>query len=111
MNVSIVELHWPRFLQPSGPKEDPSVLLAGISTLADARHLVYAMRINLDTLGADLRDDLDESVYADYRLDVMLDELLLFATFDRTSAVPLGNSYYIFWMVPFSERIMPIPGI
>jgi hypothetical protein len=111
MNVNIVELDWPRTLQPSGPKEDPSVLLSGIGTLGDARHLVYALRINLNTLEADLRDDLDESVYTDYRLDVMLDEILFFSTFDRTSAVLLGNSYYLFWMVPCSERTLPIPGI
>ncbi len=111
MDVAAPELRWPRFLQPSGPKEDPSVILSGLSALGDSQHLVYALRVNLDTLAADLRDDLDGSVYTEYRLDVMLEELLFFADFDRASAVAMGSSYYLFWMVPFSGHDVPIPGI
>ncbi len=111
MTVIIPELSWPGCLKPSGPKEDPLILLNGISEIGGARHLIYALRVDPYTLEVDLRRDLDASVYADQRLDVMLEELLFFADFDRTAAVSLDQGNYVFWMVPWNGSGMPTPGI
>jgi len=42
---------------------------------------------------------------------VMLEELKFLADFDRTAAVPLGGSHYIFWMTPTTESVMTAPGL
>jgi hypothetical protein len=109
MDVHVPELQWPRHLQESGPKQDPSILLSGTARIGACRYFVYALRINLTTLEADFRDDVDEWIYTDYRLDVMLEELLFLSDFDRTAAVPLDSGSYLFWMVPSREGALPAP--
>jgi hypothetical protein len=110
MEVHVPELQWPQYLQESGPAQDPSILLSGISQLGACRYFVYALRMDLTNLEADFRDDVDESIYADYRLDVMLEELLFLVDFDRTAAVPLDGGFYFFWMVPAGEGALPTRG-
>ncbi|HEX3983128.1 MAG TPA: hypothetical protein VHX12_05485 [Acidisoma sp.] len=111
MEFPVPRLTWPRHLQQSGPEQDPSILLSGTSEIGGGRYLVFALRVDLDSLEADFRSDLDESVYADLRLDVMLEELMFFADFDRTAVVPLQGGHYIFWMVPNAEPMTGTPGL
>jgi hypothetical protein len=40
----------------------------------------------------------------------MLEELKFLADFDRTAAVPLGGSHYVFWMTPTTDPVTTAPG-
>jgi hypothetical protein len=111
MEIPVPELTWPRHLQPIGPKEDPLILLSGLSDVGGGHYLVYALRIDLDSLEADVRSDIDDYVYEELGLDVMLEELKFLADFDRTAAVPLGGSHYVFWMTPTTDPVTTAPGL
>ena len=49
------------------------------------------MRISLDRLEPDFRDDLEEEVYADHRIFVIFDELVFLDNFDRSSVLSLES--------------------
>ncbi|WP_158801192.1 hypothetical protein [Acidisoma sp. L85] len=100
MPVPAPELHWPAELVEAGPQADPSILLGGTATLNGVQHHVYALRINLDHITPDFRADLDQSLYADHELGVMLDEVFYFGGVSRSSIVELESNHYIIWMVP-----------
>jgi len=109
MQFPVPEVDWPRHLQEVGPEEDPAILLSGASKLAAKHYLVYAVRINLESMEVDFRSSVGEWIYADLRLDVMLEELMFFSDFDRTAAITVAGSHYILWMVPATETVAELP--
>jgi len=54
MQFPVPEVGWPRHLQEVGPEEDPAILLNGASRLAAKYYLVYAVRINFESIGGRL---------------------------------------------------------
>ena len=103
MPVSLPALRWPAALIEQGPPEDPAILLGGAAAIGEAPHLVLAMRINPRTLSVDYRQELDEDVYADYRLEELLDELTFMDAIDKSVLVPMGGGAYVLWMTPDSD--------
>jgi hypothetical protein len=102
MPVRMPQLLWPAELQEEGPHQDPSIVLGGAAEIGGASYRIHAMRINLDTLEPDVRDDLDEGVYAEHRVHVIFEELIFLDDFDRSSVLSLESGDYIFWMAPVS---------
>jgi hypothetical protein len=93
---------------PKGRSLDPP---ERVERRGGGHYLVYALRIDLDSLEADVRSDIDDYVYEELGLDVMLEELKFLADFDRTAAVPLGGSHYVFWMTPTTDPLTTAPGL
>ncbi len=104
MPVRLPELNWPLELLEKGPEEDPSILLSGAAEIGTVPHRILALRVNPSHAQVDFRADLDEAVYADYQLEVMLDELNVFDNVDRSAVVPLESGDYVIWMVPSAEH-------
>ena len=75
MPVRLPALNWPVELLENGPDEDPSILLSGAAAIGTVLHRILAVRVNPSHAQVDFRADLDEAVYADYQLEVMLEEL------------------------------------
>jgi hypothetical protein len=103
MPVRLPELNWPVELLETGPDEDPSILLSGATEIGTAPHRVLAIRVNPSHVQVDFRANLDEAVYADYQLGVMLEELNVFDNVDRSAVVPLESGNYVIWMVPSAD--------
>jgi hypothetical protein len=104
MPVHLPEPHWPAELLERGPDEDPSILLSGVAEIGTVPHRILAVRVNPSHAQVDYRADLDEAVYADYQLEVMLDELNVFDNVDRSVMVPLESGNYVIWMVPSADH-------
>ena len=100
MAVRIPPLRWPVELTEEGPAEDPNILLGATVDIAKTRYKINAMRVDLRYWEPDFHRNLDDHVYADYRLDAIFEELVVFNDFDRRSVVHLDEGEYIFWMVP-----------
>jgi hypothetical protein len=105
MAIFFPEPRWPSELLEEGPEEDRSVLLRGAAEIAGARHRILAVRVGRSTLEVDVRDDLDESIYDDYRLQDMLDELGFFENVDQSVLVHLETGHYVIWMVPWGSEL------
>lgn len=68
--------------------------------IGNVLHRLLAVRVNPNHLRVDFRPDLGKAVYADYPLELMLDELTFFDDIDRSAVVRLESGSYILWMVP-----------
>ena len=66
---------------------------------------MLAVRIDRRSLQADLRADLDETVYAGCRLPDMLDEVGFFENLDGSVTVALTGGRYVIWMVPWGRDL------
>ena len=104
MPVRLPALNWPVELLENGPDEDPSILLSGAAAIGTVLHRILAVRVNPSHAQVDFRADLDEGVYADYQLEVMLEELNVFDNVDRSAVVPLESGNYVIWMVPSADH-------
>lgn len=100
MPVRLPEPRWPAELLEDGPDEDPSILLSRAVEIGNVLHRLLAVRVNPNHLRVDFRPDLGKAVYADYPLELMLDELTFFDDIDRSAVVRLESGSYILWMVP-----------
>jgi hypothetical protein len=101
--IQIPQAVWPSELTEEGPPQDASILLSGLANIGPAPHRVLAVRINPTTLAVDYRADLDESVYADYALDELVDDLTFLDDLDASVLVPMGGGDYVVWMMPFAN--------
>lgn len=91
---------WPAALQEEGPAEDPTILLAGPARFGNAAYRVIAVRVDPERLHPDFRPELDESVYAEHELQVLLDELVYFGELGRDVVVTLESGGYVMLMTP-----------
>ncbi|WP_284947781.1 hypothetical protein [Acidisoma cladoniae] len=103
MPVLMPQVHWPKELQEEGPNQDPSILLGGAAEIGGTSYRIHAMRINLDGLEPDFQADVEEAVYAEYRIDVIFEELIFLDDFDGSSTLSLDTGNYILWMNPVSS--------
>jgi hypothetical protein len=103
MPVRLPEPLWPAELLEEGPPEDPTILLGGAAEIGHAPYRVLAVRLNPNSLAVDYRADLQETVYADYQLEGILDELTFMDDIDKSVLVAAGGSQYVIWMMPFSQ--------
>jgi hypothetical protein len=103
MAVAFPQPSWPDTLTERGPEEDRSILLDGRVGIGPTLHRLLAVRVDRDTLSVDFRADVDEDCYADYDLDVMLDELEFFDDIDAAGLLVLDTGNYVVWMVPWPK--------
>lgn len=103
MPIQLPQTVWPSVLTEEGPSQDPSILLSGMATIGPAPHRMLAVRIDPTTLAVDYRSDLDETVYADYQLDELVDDLTFLDDLDASVLVPMGGSDYVVWIMPYAE--------
>ena len=103
MPIKIPQTVWPTELTEEGPSQDVSILLTGMANIGPAPHRVLAVRLDPTTLSVDYRPDLDESAYAEYQLDELVDDLTFLDDLDASVLVPMGDGEYVVWMMPFSN--------
>lgn len=94
---------WPTVLREDGPAEDPTILLGGPVKLDGAVYHVMAVRVDPERLRPDFRPELDEDVYSDHELQVLLDELGYFGNVTHDSLITLESGSYIMLMAPQEE--------
>jgi hypothetical protein len=77
MSIPFPQCIYPATLEERGPKEDPSILLAGMAEIGDAPALIIAIRVSRTLRSTpDYRQDIPAEVYRVNNIDAGLETFL-----------------------------------
>lgn len=103
MTIPFPTPQFPAALLEVGPQEDRTILLRGIAEIAGSFYDVVAIRIDPITMGADFRDDLSRSVYANHRVQDLLEDVGEHTEITDASLLHLSSGRYVLIMLPSTE--------